>query len=437
MKTNLEKVSNLNRKLSIEIPANVVQTEFDRAFNGVQKEVTIKGFRKGKAPIAMIKSMYGDRIKQDVAQNLIRSHYPSALTEHNLEPISSPEFEFEDPNELGSFSFSASFDIRPEVNLRKFEGLEVEREKLEFDEKKVDQVLENIRSSRATQVDVLENRPAKTGDIAIVDFEGFVDGKPLENGAGQNHPLELGSNSFIAGFEEGIVGMSLGQTKTINLKFPEPYHAPELSGKPVDFKVTLQGLKKKELPELNEELLKSLGGPSNVEDLKKSIREDLEATEKKRIEDAFKNRLLKALVSANPVDVPASLQAEQKQMLIEDFKKRMADQGMPETDFEVYASKWDADFNKTAAEMIQSSFLVDALAKKQDLVCKKEDIEKKFADYAKQTGLEESRIREWYGRPDQMSRLTYLITEEKVIGYLTSVSKIKELPKSQIKDDAT
>ena len=427
MKSNLEKVSNLSRKLSIEVPAAVVQASFQKVFSGIQRDVTIKGFRKGKAPLNTIKSIYGDRVKQDVVQDLVQKHYSQALQEHKLEPISYPEFEFSDPSEGNDFSFTAAFDVRPEINLKKYEGLEVEKEKLTLDEKKIEQVLENIRSSRATFEDAKEDRAAKVGDVAVVDFVGYVGGKELENGSGTNHHLELGAKQFIEGFEDGVIGMKKDETKTLSLKFPDPYHSAELAGKPVEFKVTLKEIKVKVLPELTEEFVKTLGGPDTLHDLKKTIQEDLEQTEKKRIDDAFKNNLLKVLVKENPVEVPPSLLKEQKASLVEDFKRRMSEQGMSETDFASYVEKWDNDFADTAKEMIQSSFLVDAIAKKHDLFTKKEDLDAKFAEYAQQTGIELSRIKEFYGRPDQSSRLSYQITEEKVIHFLTSSAKIKEL----------
>ncbi|WP_413585698.1 trigger factor [Bdellovibrio sp. HCB274] len=435
MKSNVEKVSNLSRKMNIEIPAAVVAASFNKVFTSIQKDVEIKGFRKGKAPLNTIKSIYGDRVKQDVVQDLVQKHYAQALEEHKLDPISYPEFEFADPSADKDFSFSAAFDVRPEINLKKYEGLEVEKEAFEFDAKKVDQVLENIRSSRATFETVTEDRAAKKGDVAIIDFNGFMGGAPLENGAGTDHNLELGANQFIEGFEDGIIGMKKGENKTLTLKFPDPYHSAELAGKPVEFKVTLKEIKAKVLPELNDEFIKTLGGPESLADLKKTIQEDLEQNDKKRIEDGFKNRTLKALVKENPVEVPPSLLKEQKASLVEDFKKRMADQGMGEADFSSYVQKWDADFTNTATEMIQSSFLVDAVAKKHDLFAKKEDVDAKFEEYAKQTGIEVSRIKEFYGRPEQSSRLTYQITEEKVINFLNKTIKIKEVPAGTFKDE--
>ncbi|MEQ1723251.1 MAG: trigger factor [Pseudobdellovibrio sp.] len=435
MKAQIQVTEGLQRKLNVEIPSDKVKSAFEKVYNDIQKQVEIKGFRKGKAPISTIKTMYKDRVQGDVAQDLISSHYPIALKEQSIDPINYPEFEFEDPSENKDFKFSAVFDIRPEVKIKKWEGLEVDKEKFVLDQTKVTQVLDNVRNSKLTYEDVLEIRAAQMGDISVIDFEGFVDGKALENGAGQDQNLELGSKQFIEGYEEGIVGMKVGETRTINLKFPSPYHSAELAGKPVDFKVTLKALKKKVLPELTDELLKTIGANQTVEEFKNTIVADIEQTEKKRIEDSFKNRLLKKLVEANPVDVPNSLMKDQKAALIEDFKKRMTDQGMQQAEFETYIQKWDGDFAKTANEMIQSSFLIDKIAIDNDLTCKKEDIDQRFDEYAKQTGIELDRIKEWYSKPEQMSRLSYMITEEKVIKLLTEKSKVKEVDAKDIKEE--
>lgn len=440
MKSSVEKVSSLQRRLNIEVPAQAVSSAFDQMLKGIQKQANIKGFRQGKAPIATIKSVYGDRVKQDVVQDLIQKHYFEALREHQLDPISYPEFEFDQPTEGKDFSFSANFEVKPEVSLKSYEGLEVNKEKYEADEKKVDEVLENIRSARAELVDVLEDRAAEKGDTAVVDFEGFIDGKPLENGAGKGHNLELGANQFIEGFEEGVMGMKIGQTKTLNLKFPDQYHAADIAGKPVEFKVTLQGLKKKKLPDLTDDFITQMMGKAGsgevqtLETLKETIRKDFAESEQKRIDSDFKNRMLKALVAKNPVEVPPSMLLEQKNALKEDMKKRMVEQGMGEGDFASYAEKWDKDFESSASEMIQSGFLIDTIAKKHELKWTEADLEKKFDEYAQQTGIEKSRIKEFYSRPEQMNRVTYAITEEKVIDFLLKSAKVTEVSKDKLKE---
>lgn len=436
MKSTIEKVSNLERKMTIQVPVDVVQSAFKKVYQNVQKDAHIKGFRPGKAPLEKIKLVYGDQVKSDVTQQLVQSNYFLALKEQQVNPISYPEFEFHNVKENEEFQFSAFFEVKPEIQLKKYEGFEVKKEKLDVSDEKINKILENIRSSHSETVPVLEDRPAITGDIAIFDFNGFVDGQPLEGGQGSNHQLELGSKQFIEGFEDGIVGMKVGTEKTLNLKFPTPYHAKHLEGKPVDFKVKLNELKKKSLPELNDAFIaKIMGGNTEhtLEKMKTTIREDLLQSEQKRIDGDLKNRLLKLLVQNNPVEVPPSMHKEQKQLLVEDTKKRMTEQGLPESELEAYITKWDADLNQTANEMIQSGFIIDAVAAKHTLHCTNEDLENKMQEYAKQTGLEIAKIKDFYAKPDQNSRLSYMVTEEKVVDYVLSKSKVVEVTAEDLK----
>ena len=434
MKSNVEELSKLERKITIEVPNETVKNAFEKIYKNLQKDAAIDGFRKGKAPIDKIRKSYGDRVKQDVIQDLVHQNYNAALTEHTLSPISYPKFDFKDINEESDFHFSAEFEIRPEVNLKKTDGLKVQKEKLTFDKKQIEDVLENIRKSKATPVDVFEDRPAQMGDTAVINFEGFIDGQPLEGGAGKDHPLELGSKSFIEGFEEGIVGMKIGAEKTIATKFPEEYHAKEIAGKPVEFKVTLNKLQKQELPELNDELIKSLGGKDeSLEAFKKTIENDLIKNEENRIQEDLKNRVLKALIQENPMDVPKSLEAEQKQALINDVQKRMSQQGMNENDFADYLQKWGQDFDTMAKDMVHSGFMIDAVSKEKDLKCEESDFNQKFDEMAQQTGLEIEKIKEFYGSEEQRSRLNHQIVEEKVVQYLLENAKVEEVEKEKIK----
>jgi len=427
MKTQIEKVSNLGRKLNIEIPANLVSTTFNRLFQDVQKNVELKGFRKGKAPINMIKTMYSDRVKQDAINELLKLGFSKGLQDHKLNPVNYPEFEFDEVVEGNDFNFSAKFEVIPEVELKFYEGLELDKTIFRVDSKEVDTILENIQKSRATNEEITEARPAQLGDIAEIDFKGFIDGKPLERGDGTNHPLELGSKSFIEGFEDGIVGMTLGQSKTINLKFPENYHA-DLSNKEVTFEVTLKKLSKKVLPELTDELVSSLtGGKGSLEDLKKNIQTDLEERQHKKTEDTLRELLLKKLVLLNPLEVPTSLITDQKKLLVDDTRERMTKEGMSEQEFEEYQSKWDAEFENSAKEMIQVAYLVDAIANKHDLNATKADVDTKFEEYAKQTGIDIARVKEHYSKAESMNRMIQKITEDKVVNYIMSKANIKEI----------
>ena len=437
MKSSVEKISTLERKLNIQVPAADVSAAFERAFKGVQKHANIKGFRKGKAPLTTIRSLYRDQIKQDVVNDLVQKSYSTAVTEHSLEPISYPAIEFDDISEAKDFEFSAEFEIRPEVKEPNLAGINVQKEKMALDDKAVDAVLEDIRKSRAETVAVLEDRPAQMGDIATLDFEGHLATGPFENGSGTDFDLELGGKQFIPGFEEGVAGMKVGGNKDVQIAFPDDYHVADLAGKPVTFKTTLKGLKKRVLPELTDEIVKTLGNYENIEALRAEIKKDIVERDTKRIDDDLKNRLMRALVERNPMEVPKALRDEQKKSLIEDFKNRLKQQGMGDQDFAQYQDKWDEDFNKTATFMIQSSFLTDAIAKAQNLYGTEADFDKKLEDYAKQTGLEMPRLKEFYGDRERKSRMMYQLTEEKVIAYILSKVKVTEVDRDKLPKDET
>lgn len=433
MKTSLEKTEGLGRKLTIEVPADTVSSSFDRAYKGIQKNANIKGFRKGKAPLTMIKSMYADSVKRDVLEDLISLAYRNALNEHSLHPVSEPQVNFDKLEESDSFNFTAEFEVRPEIVLKNVDKLKVEKEKFDVGTEKVDSILTQIRESKSELVPVFEERPARTGDVVEIDFVGTIEGKPLDGGSMNGYKLTLGSNSFIPGFEAGVEGMKIGQSKTLQLSFPADYGHKEIAGKPVTFEVTLKAMLKKDLPALTDDFVKTLGGYNSVEDLRKAIVEDVTAQETKRIEEDLKNRVLKALVAANPVEVPKSLLSQQKEFLIADTQKRMKQQGMGEDQYAEYKSKWDKDFEETAAFMIQSSFLVETIAEKEKLTGTKAEFEERLEKYSSTAGLELAKLREFYSKnTDRRHQLLYQITEEKVMKYLLDKAEIKEVPREKL-----
>lgn len=434
MKSTVENTGGLERKIEVQVPVEKVSSAFDRAYRALQKEAALKGFRKGKAPISAIKSNFGDRVKSDVIQDLINEAYVQALQEHKLNPITQPQVKFDSIDESMDFVFTATIEIRPEVQLKKIEKLKVEREKLSVDEKRIDDVIERLRESKTEMTPILEERPAADGDVVEIDFKGFVNGAPLEGGQAANYSLELGSQSLIPGFEEGIVGMNIGGNTKLQLKFPDHYGNTELAGKPVEFDVSLHSIKKKSLPEVNDDFAKSLGDYEDLASLKSAIQNDIEADEKKRIQDDFKSRLLKELVKENPVDVPENLRAQQKQALIADVEQRLNGQGMGPAEIQEYKQKWDSDFNETASFMIQSSFLIDALAEKWNFDATKDDVRVKLEEYAKQTGLEMTKLLEFYGDSSRMNQLEHQITEQKVVDKLTELADVTEVSADKLKE---
>ena len=433
MKSEVEVLNGLARKVNVEVPMDRVEAAFAQAYQKIRKTAAIKGFRKGKAPIGLIAKMYREQVTPDVVQSLIQEGYATALDSHNLDPVSYPDIKYDQFDPAQGFTFSAEFEVRPEVGLSKVDGLIVLKERLEVSEQKVDEVIDNIRQNRAELVPVIEDRGAITGDTVTIDFSGSLAGGPLEGGSANGHQVEIGSEQLIPGFEDGLVGLKPGSQKSLHLTFPADYHASELAGQPVEFKVSLIKIERKRVPELNDEFVASLGGQvKTVDDLRVQIRKDLTRSEEKRIDGDLKNRLLKVLVRENPVEVPQGLFLEQKKALIDDVHRRMREQGLNQQQFEEYKANWDADFNETARQMVQSSFLIDGLAKAHDLFCTSHDLDQKLKEYADETGLDLAKLKEFYSDSKKQNRLAYQITEEKVINYLLSKAKITEVTKEQL-----
>lgn len=433
MKSELQKLNGLERRLQIEIPAETINAALNKMYQQVQRVAKFKGFREGKAPLAMVKTEYKQKVEYDVADQLIREHYDKAIDELKLEPVNFPAIDFDGIKENEPLKFTATFEVKPEVAIKKFKGLEVEKEKLDVKDEAIEKIIDDIRASKASIVPVIEVRPAQLGDVSIIDFEGRVNGELLPGGSASEHMLELGSNQFIPGFEEGIVGMNVGDKKTISLNFPEEYHAKDVAGKPVAFDVTLKEIKKKVIPELDDELAKTLGNHESAAHLREEVKKDVVGAEEKRIKDDLKTRILHALVDANPFEIPESMVKQQKEIIVEDVHQRMKQDGMTDEQFVEYRTKWDADFTKSAEFVIKSSLLVSNIGRQENLTCTDADVADRMEKYAKQSGIELEKIKSFYNKPENRSRLRFQITEEKVMDLLIAEAKIKELPKDKLK----
>lgn len=435
MKSTLDRLEGLNRKLNIEVPAETVSQAFQQMYEEIRKTANIKGFRKGKAPLSAIKGMYSDRVKQDVLQRLVSDSYSKALDEHSLDPIAQPHIHVVDYTENGDFTYTAEMEVRPEVELKKIEGLKVEKELLEIDEGKIDETLKNIQTNFKEFTPVFEDRPAQKGDFLKIDFDGYINGEPLQGGQANGHMLELGSNSFIPGFEEGLEGSKPGQDRELELTFPIDYHVDDLKGQKVLFKVKIHEISKQVLPELNDELAQKVSPQfKTMDELKKAIREDFEKNEARRISDDFKNRLLKVLTKENPVEAPASLKADQKQRLVADVEMRLKQQGLDENGINEYKDKWQSDLEETADFMVQSSFLIDKIAETHDLRPTTDDLNQKMEEMSQEMNFEVAKIKEYYNEPKNKQNLLFQVMEEKVVSFLADKAQIVEVKKEQLAD---
>ncbi|MEK6554306.1 MAG: trigger factor, partial [Bdellovibrionota bacterium] len=303
-----------------------------------------------------------------------------------------------------------------------------------LDEPEVDRIVDSYRQQGAQLVPLFEERPVQNGDTAVIDFVGTIAGVAFDGGSAQDYPLELGSKNFIPGFEEAVLGMTIGQKKSIPLRFPDDYHA-EFAGKDVVFDVTLKGIKKKTLPELNDEFANTTAGFPTVEAFKQDIRDRITEGETKRIQNDLRSRVIQELVKENPIEVPEQILNEEKEAMMQDAFKNLSQRGMTAEQFEEYKTKWEKDFNEAAAVKVQANFLVMSLSETLKMTATNKEINERIEKYAKQIGMEPQKVRSFYENSQGgLSGLQYQIIEEKVVDHLLKSANVKEVSKDQLSD---
>jgi trigger factor len=426
MNVTVEDLSPIKKKVTIEVNADLVASELDSAFKKIAKTANIKGFRKGKVPKQILEQQYGPKAHYDTIGTLINNSLYKALIDNKIEAVSQPEVVQTGAIEEGKpFAYEAEVDVRPEVTAKDYTGLELEKEKLVFDESAVDQQLEQMRQSKV-QLVVAESESARDDDTVVIDFTGFIDGEAFENGAAQDYQLELGSNSFIPGFEEQLVGMKRDEEKDIHVAFPEAYGAENLAGKDAVFKVLLKEIKEKKVPALDEDFAKEMEAES-LEQLKEKTRDDLKAQQQQQIDSQVQENLMNALLEKNPFDVPDGMVTNQLMYLKDSFSQRLKAQGMS---LEMLGMN-DESFNKTywdmATQQVKGELLLDAIAQQEQLVVADDEVEKKFTDFAEQSNTPLEQVKKFFENDQALRGLKGQLLQEKVSAFLLASAVITEI----------
>ena len=328
MSLQVEKLEKNMAKLTIEVSAEELEKAIEGAYQKNKNKISIPGFRKGKAPRKMIEQMYGKSVfYEDAANALIPDAYDKALEECEEQIVSSPKIDVTQLEAGKPFIFTAEVALKPEVTLGKYKGVKVDKIEVKVTDEEVDAELENQRNKNARTVTVTD-RPVAEGDTAVIDFEGFVDGVAFEGGKGENHPLEIGSHTFIDTFEDQLVGKNTGDEVEVNVTFPEKYQAEDLAGKPATFKVKINEIKAKELPELDDEFAQDAAGVDTLAEYKEEIKKNL--TEKKETEakKTKEDEAIQKIIDKSKMDLPEAMIETQCETMVEEFAQRIAQSGL-------------------------------------------------------------------------------------------------------------
>ena len=430
MSVTVEQVSAIKKKLSVEVAADLVAEELEKGYQKVAKTADIKGFRKGKVPRAMLEQHFGDRVKYEAANSLINNSLYKTMVDNKIEAVAQPEIVETGAIEKDqTFSYQAEVEVRPEIEVKDYTGLCLEKEKLAFDDSVVDQQIEQMAASKV-QLEVTKRKKAREGDTVIIDFEGFIDETAFENGAATDYQLELGSNSFIPGFEDQIIGMKREDEKEVNVSFPESYGAKELAGKPAMFKVLLKEIKEKVEPKINDDLAKELGSETLAE-LKETVRENALKQEEGRINGQLQEKLMSALIENNEFDVPEGMVANQLMHLKDSFSQRLQAQGMSLEMLGMNDESFATTYRDMAVQQVKGEILLDAIAEKEKIELEENAVEEKMKAFAEESNAQLEEVQKYFENASVLAGLKGQLLNEKVIAFLLDSATVTEVDPPQ------
>ena len=433
---SVEKLEKSMVALTIEASAEEFEAAIEKAYRKNRGRIAIPGFRKGKAPRKIIETMYGAEIfYEDAINDLYPDLFAQAAEQEKLDTVAYPEVELLEANKEG-FSFKATVAVRPEVKLGKYKGLTAPKETVKVTEKDIDEELKPYIQRATRMVDV--ERKAKKGDTVTIDFEGFMDGKAFDGGKGDNYDLELGSGSFIPGFEDQLIGVKPGAEKDVNVTFPEEYQAEELAGKPAVFKVTVHAVKEKQTPALDDEFAKDVSEFETLAALRKDLGDKLTERRERQANSAFEEALLDQVTENMTVEIPEAMVEMRAQQMLEDYAQRITSQGIP---FEQYLAMTGLTVDmlklqasEGAARQVKTDLALRAVAEAEKIEVTEDDIAAECERLAQQYGMPAEKVKEIVPAAD----LTRDLSNQKAAKVIFDSAKVGKAPaKKAAKKDET
>jgi trigger factor len=439
MKFDIDELGPVQRKVRVELPAETVASEFAHAYKNLGQRVRVKGFRTGKIPRSVLQGIYGDEVKGEVKSHLVEETLGEVIKERGLQIVSRPEVEANDLNEGGGFSFSAIFEIKPEIDVKDYLGVEVEKIKIAVTDEQVQEALKRLQEGHARLEPVIDRDVVQKGDFVALDFEGSIDGKPFSGGKGENYMIEVGSGHALPQFEEAVAGLKLGAQQTVHVDYPENYSNKEIAGKTVNFNLTVREIKQKVLPTLDDEFAKDHGEHGSLDELKAAIRKRLEDELKHYQDEELKEKLISHLIETHSFTVPPSMVDRQTRYLMERYQSQS--EGQAAIGEGENATPPMEEARKTlegrAARQVQATLLVEKISQQEKIEITDKDIQERVDNMARAAGERAKSLREFYARPEARDDLRAQMVFDRTLGYLLEHAKLKEIDPPVSKVDET
>lgn len=387
MKAKVEKIETNVIKLEIRVEAEKFDAALTKAYNKNKSRYNIPGFRKGKVPMAMVKKFYGVEAFYDDAVNFaIDESYPAALTEENIKPVDYPQIDVVEIGEGKELVYTATVTTYPEVELGEYKGLDIKKPVYEVEENEIDKQIAEMQEKNA-RIEVKKEGNVEKGDIAVIDFKGYIDGVAFEGGEGNDYSLEIGSGTFIDNFEDQLIGLAVGDKKEVNVNFPEAYGKDDLNGKPAMFEVEIKAIKVKELPELDDEFAKDVAAVDTFAELKENLKKTLEKNNEEKADREFEEAVITAIIENTKMDVPEVMISKEIDSMMQDLEGRLKYQGLSLEQYMEFTGNTTEkmrDFMKENAERkVKADLVLDAIAKAEEIKATEEELNARALELGK------------------------------------------------------
>ncbi len=425
MNINVEDISSIKKKVNVEISEDQVATEVESFYKDLGKKAKIKGFRPGKVPRNILERYFKDYVKTEVIQKLIQESYPAVLSERHLHPVSDPTI---DPGELESgkpFLYSATLEVKPEIALEGYLGLNIEGKKEEVKDEEVEERLKGLQNLHANLKTIQEARPIQIGDFVIVDYDAKMDGKPLEEAKAIDLTVEVGSGRFIPTFEEKLIGLKTDEEGEIEVSFPEDYGYKKWAGKMISFHVKIKEVKEKILPVLDDEFAKDLGDYSTLAELKAKLKEEIEREKQSMLDRQLKDQMVELLLQKSTFDVPESLVEGQTKTLISDTKLRLASQGIKMDALGVSDEKLQQDYRETAMKQVRTFLILEKIADQEGIKVTDDEADNRLREISERTRQKFDVVKRYYEKNELIPEVKAGIINEKTLNFLLEKANVK------------
>lgn len=430
MKINVERIEENKVELEVELGEEKIAEGLDRAYKKLVKDVEIPGFRKGKAPKQVFINYVGKQaLYNEAAEAIVPEAYFEAVEKEGLEPVEQPELELVQLEEEKPLIFKARVQVKPQLKLGEYKGVTVEHEELQATEEDVENHLKSLQERHA-RLESVEDRPIQEGDTAVIDFEGFIDGEAFSGGKGENYSLEIGSGSFIPGFEEQLIGMELGQEGEITVDFPEDYQQEDLAGKKAVFKVRINEIKKKVTLPLDDEFAKDVSEFETIEELREDVRAKIEESAKEESYNILKNKVLEKVLENCEVSLPEVMVERKIDQFMQDMEQGMQRQGITlEKYLEITQSsreKVREEYRARAEEAVKAELALEEIAKQENIEISEEDLDKEFESLAESYQQDKEKIKGMFQMQGTLDMLKKNLLMDKTLELLVEHSEVVE-----------